>query len=108
MIYGGSHWFREVRGGVYAILAIREKSPMDNDMTDEVLSIIRRLAEKDKIALKKHSAFRMHQRGISIDEVKEALTNGEIIEEYPEDYPFQASCSWDIPRQKGQFMQLLS
>jgi len=31
----------------------------------------------------------MHQRKISADEIKEVLTEAEIIEEYPGDRPFQ-------------------
>ena len=31
---------------------------------------------------------RLFQRGISIDDVVSALTSGEIIEQYPSDYPF--------------------
>ena len=57
-------------------------------MSDEILSTIRRLAERDKIAIKKHSALRMHQRGITIGEVRDALTSAEIVEEYREDYPY--------------------
>jgi hypothetical protein len=48
---------------------------------------IRKLAKNDRIAFKKHTALRMRQRGISSDEVKEALQNCKIIESYPNDYP---------------------
>ena len=50
--------------------------------------LIKKIAEKDRIAFKRHSAIRMRERGIRADEVKEALMNGEIIEDYPEDRPF--------------------
>ena len=49
--------------------------------------LIKRSAERDSIAFKRHSAIRMWERGIRADEVKEALINGEIIEDYPEDRP---------------------
>jgi hypothetical protein len=49
---------------------------------------IRKLAKNDRIAFKKHTALRMQQRGISSEEVKEALLNCKIIESYPKDYPF--------------------
>ena len=49
---------------------------------------IRKLAGNDRIAFKKPTALRMHQRGISSEEVKEALQNCKIIESYPNDYPF--------------------
>jgi hypothetical protein len=50
--------------------------------------LIRKIAEKDRIAFKKHSAIRMKERGIYADEVKKIMLHGEIIEEYPEDKPF--------------------
>ncbi len=49
--------------------------------------IIREYAEKDRIAFKKHSIVRMHQRNILADEVKEVLVVGEIIEIYEHDRP---------------------
>lgn len=45
------------------------------------------LAAKDKIAFKKHALLRMYERGIFVDEVKQALVRGEIIESYPQDRP---------------------
>jgi len=45
------------------------------------------LAAEDRIALKKHTVLRMHQRAILSDEVKTALFNCEILEDYPQDYP---------------------
>lgn len=50
--------------------------------------LIRKIAEKDRIAFKKHSVMRMRERGIYADEVKNIMLHGEIIEEYPEDRPF--------------------
>ena len=50
--------------------------------------LIRKIAEKDRIAFKKHSAIRMREREIYADEVKEVLMHGEIIEEYWDDRPF--------------------
>jgi len=35
-----------------------------------------------------HILERIFRRGISTEDVKCALTNGEIIEQYPTDYPF--------------------
>ena len=48
------------------------------------MELLRELARSDKIAFKKHALLRMHQRGISAEEIKEALMEGE---EYPEDKP---------------------
>jgi len=57
-------------------------------MTKAIVEMIRNLAERDRIALKKHSLLRMHQRRMAVDEVREALTNGEVIETYEKDKPF--------------------
>ena len=35
-----------------------------------------------------HAELRRRQRGISVPDIKTAIMNGEIIEEYPDDYPF--------------------
>lgn len=35
-----------------------------------------------------HVAKRLEQRGISIDDVISSINNSEIIEHYPDDYPF--------------------
>ena len=51
------------------------------------LKLIRDIAEKEKIAFKKHCILRMYERGIRADEVKEVLASGEIIELYTEDKP---------------------
>lgn len=48
---------------------------------------IKRFAENDKIAFKTHAIFRMKERTIFADEIKEILINGEIIAEYKDDFP---------------------
>lgn len=35
-----------------------------------------------------HAAERFRQRGINIRDVRNAIESGEIIEEYPNDYPY--------------------
>jgi len=61
---------------------------------------IRKLAGNDRMAFKKHTALRMYQRGISSDEVKEALQNCKIIESYPNDYPFPSGLVVGYTRKK--------
>lgn len=56
-------------------------------MTKAIVELIRNLAERDRIAFKKHSLLRMHQRRMVVDEVREALTKGEVIETYEKDKP---------------------
>jgi hypothetical protein len=55
-----------------------------------VNEIIRNFAEKDRIAFKKHCVLRMNERKIRADEIRNTLTNGEIIEAYPDDRPLQS------------------
>ncbi|MBQ9419923.1 MAG: DUF4258 domain-containing protein [Synergistaceae bacterium] len=41
-----------------------------------------------QIIITQHSRKRFAERGISIIDVCEAIGNGEIIEQYPDDFPF--------------------
>ena len=49
---------------------------------------IARLCKEQSIRWTKHVLERLFQRNIIIDDVMTALTKGEIIEQYPTDYPF--------------------
>lgn len=49
---------------------------------------IKRLCADETIEISSHIQQRMLQRGVSYSEVKQALMNGEIIEDYPDDYPY--------------------
>lgn len=49
--------------------------------------MIRDLCEKRAIRWSTHVAIRMAERDITRSEVINAIMNGEIIEEYPNDYP---------------------
>ena len=44
-------------------------------------------AKEDKIAFKKHALNRMQERKILADDVRDIILNGEIIEEYQDDWP---------------------
>ena len=46
------------------------------------------LCKNKSVRWTSHILERIFQRGIYIDDVINALTNGEIIEEYTSDYPF--------------------
>lgn len=49
---------------------------------------IRRLVIDGKIRWTNHVVIRLFQRNISQEDVENALLNGEIIEEYQNDYPY--------------------
>lgn len=42
----------------------------------------------DAVFMTAHSAERCRQRGIKVKDIKHAVFTGEIIEQYPEDYPY--------------------
>lgn len=42
---------------------------------------------QSKIKWYKHALERMHERDISREDVKNCIMNGEIIEDYPDDFP---------------------
>ena len=47
----------------------------------------RQFCSCDKIKWTTHGLERLQERDISVDDVKRCLMNGEIIEEYPDDFP---------------------
>lgn len=57
---------------------------------------IRRLCTDDTIVLTEHLTTRMRQRNLRLEDIKNTIGNGQIIEQYPTDYPFP-SCliNWD-------------
>jgi hypothetical protein len=44
-----------------------------------------------KIIYRQHAIKRMHERGITEDEIERALANGKVIENYPNDTPFASA-----------------
>lgn len=49
---------------------------------------IREYFLEDKIFVTEHAAERFHQRNIKIKDIRNAVNFGEIIEQYPNDYPY--------------------
>jgi len=49
---------------------------------------VRACCTNDTIVLTEHLLNRMRQRRIRLDDIKNAIKKGEIIEQYPDDYPF--------------------
>jgi len=41
-----------------------------------------------KLVFRLHAIRRMFQRQIAVDQVRRVLTNGEVIESYPDDIPY--------------------
>lgn len=49
---------------------------------------LRQLAQLENIEITMHAAKRLEQRGIATDDLLSCIKSGEIIEQYPTDYPF--------------------
>ena len=49
---------------------------------------LRRMCDNTSIRWTEHIAQRMLKRGITRAQVKDAIRTGEIIEQYPDDYPY--------------------
>jgi hypothetical protein len=49
---------------------------------------LRNLVQSENIIWRDHILVRMSQRNISISDVMNCVKTGEIIEEYPNDYPY--------------------
>ena len=49
---------------------------------------VRSYCADDTIVLTEHLLTRIRQRQIRLEDIKNAIINGEIIEQYPSDYPF--------------------
>jgi len=52
------------------------------------ISELRKLCLLENIEITLHAAKRLEQRGISINDVISSILHGEIIEQYPTDYPY--------------------
>ena len=59
-------------------------------MKNQILKLgrIREMLHDKKIKWTAHSMERLGERDISIKDVKNSIETGEIIEEYPDDYPY--------------------
>ena len=49
---------------------------------------LRKYISEGRIFATAHAAERFHQRGINISDIANAVHGGEIIEQYPDDYPY--------------------
>lgn len=49
---------------------------------------LRKICALENIEITLYAAKRLEQRGISINDIIACISNGEIIEQYPDDYPY--------------------
>lgn len=52
------------------------------------IKVLRGYYEVDKVFVTAHASERFRQRGIKAKDIREAVGNGEIIEQYTDDYPY--------------------
>lgn len=62
---------------------------------------LRRLYKEDRMFLTAHCSLRLEQRGISEKDIENAINNGEIIEQYPDDYPWPSCLVLGFSDQKA-------
>ncbi len=60
-------------------------------MVEINIDTLRKLCKQDKIKWSMHALKRLRERHISIDDYLNCIYTGEIIEQYPNDYP-KPSC----------------
>lgn len=60
------------------------------------IDIIKQMIKNEKIRWTNHVMARLFQRNISQLDIEKALLNGEIIEEYENDYPFPSCLVYGI------------
>ena len=52
---------------------------------------LRQLCRTETLMVTAHCIERMSKRGIELSEVKQAIMTGEVIEDYPDDYPYPSA-----------------
>ena len=52
------------------------------------MRIFRKINRSENIVISLHGQLRLNERNISVDDVTNAIDNGESIEQYPDDFPF--------------------
>ena len=57
-------------------------------MANEInIETLRDYYQRDMVVFSNHAIVRMEQRNITQDDIESCLMSGEIIEQYPDDYP---------------------
>lgn len=65
------------------------------------IKLLKKLCQnEDNIVITQHTLTRCIQRNITVDEILQTIENGEIIEQYPEDYPHPSCLVFGITLNK--------
>lgn len=52
------------------------------------INILRKYYDEDNVLISEHAVMRFKQRDIKMKDIRYAINNGEIIEQYSDDYPY--------------------
>ena len=55
-----------------------------------IIDELRQNNKEENIVISLHGQIRLSERKISVDDVIKVIDTGEIIEEYPDDFPFES------------------
>ena len=74
-----------------AHLYICKRRPMIMDIEK-----LRILCNNKRLIITQHCIKRMMERSIELTEIKQAIAEGEVIEDYPDDYPYPSCLPWRL------------
>ncbi len=66
----------------------------------------RKINKLENIVISLHGQLRLIERNISVEDVMNAIDNGDIIEQYPEDFPFPSCLILGLTI-KGQYIHVV-
>ncbi len=70
------------------------------------IETLKQYYKEDMVIVSEHAAERFRQRNIKARDIRHAVFNGEIIEQYPDDFPFP-SCLILGNTSKGQYIHIV-
>lgn len=70
------------------------------------IETLKQYYKEDMIIVSEHAAERFRQRNIKARDIRHAVYNGEIIEQYPDDFPFP-SCLILGETSEGQYLHIV-
>ena len=68
---------------------------------------IHALCKDDAVVLTQHLLLRCHEREIKVDDIMAVILRGEIIEQYPTDYPYP-SCLMVYGLDKDKYLHVVA
>ena len=66
----------------------------------------RKINKLENIIISLHGQLRLIERNISVDDIMNAIDNGDIIEQYPDDFPFPSCLTLGLSV-KNQYIHIV-